>query len=414
MSQANLGWLFYREYFRGYNYPTDKKGRENAAAFFEEKNKKLYAFKQADYGKLTDFPQLAEYPGFQSFSLTTDYPGLLIGTGYNHDVAAVGATKIGFYFDYTTGLPVYPGSSVKGLLREVFPQRDLDATKNVEARKGLAAGRSAYLRETLINIGIPETEVNHYNYLLELEEELFNGHVPAVIKGEPTLLPIPITQRFICHDAVVTATNGQLMGPDFITPHQSRKEHVPNTIIEPNPIQLLKVMPGVTFQFTFQAAPSYKLETGEERLAKLTPQQLTQLCRQILLDRGIGAKTNVGYGQLTDPATAAAISQPRSKGQGTGTAKEVPKLSITERAKLATANYFRGKLNYKKEMRMEAEVTRADRPNRVKVFIAEGNEPEVDLAGYRNPIDVGTTILVGVKVRRDLSLESVAFRGFKK
>lgn len=412
MSQSNLGWLFYREYFRGYNYPTDKKGRDNAASFFEEKNRKLYTFKLADYATQTAFPQLVAQPGFQSFSLTTEYPGLLIGTGYNHDVAAVGATKIGFYFDYTTGLPVYPGSSIKGVLREVFLQRDLNATQKVEEHQLLAAGRSEYLRELLNKIGIPAAEANRKEYIVELEEELFNGHVPSMLNGESVMLAIPTCQRFICHDAVVIATNGQLMGPDFITPHQSRKDYVPNSIIEPNPIQLLKVMPGVKFQFTFQAVAKYNLENGEIRDAKLNPDQLNKLCRLILLDRGIGAKTNVGYGQLVESDTAAALATSTNSARTETT--RGPQLSITERAKQATANYFKGRINYRKEMRMEAEVIRADRPNRIKLFIAVDNEPELDLVGYRNTIEVGTTVLVGVKFRRNLSIESVAFRGFKK
>jgi len=68
----------------------------------------------------------------QSFELTTIYPGLLIGAGYSHpalkeikksDRDEVGDFQLGFFFDHTTGLPVIPGSSVKGVLKSVFPKK---------------------------------------------------------------------------------------------------------------------------------------------------------------------------------------------------------------------------------------------------------------------------------------------------
>ena len=58
---------------------------------------------------------------YQSFTLKTEYPGLLIGAGYPHDAKLDEAIKCGFTFDYVTGIPYIPGSSLKGMLRSFFP-----------------------------------------------------------------------------------------------------------------------------------------------------------------------------------------------------------------------------------------------------------------------------------------------------
>jgi len=56
----------------------------------------------------------------KTLELVTTYPGLLIGSGYDHEAGLFGVLKLGFFFDHATGLPIIPGSSVKGVLRSVF------------------------------------------------------------------------------------------------------------------------------------------------------------------------------------------------------------------------------------------------------------------------------------------------------
>jgi len=63
---------------------------------------------------------------FDRIELTTVYPGLLIGSGYPHESSVIGELKLGFHFDYTTGLPVIPGSSIKGVLRDAFEKMEPD------------------------------------------------------------------------------------------------------------------------------------------------------------------------------------------------------------------------------------------------------------------------------------------------
>jgi CRISPR-associated protein Cmr6 len=74
--------------------------------------------------------------------------------------------------------------------------------------------------------------------------------------------------------------NGKFLDSDFITPHKDEFK-------DPIPLQFLKVLPGVTFCFQFILRDG-KLEKGKK----------LDLFKRILLDLGIGAKTNVGYGKF--------------------------------------------------------------------------------------------------------------------
>ena len=95
-------------------------------------------FTHAHFGKCNDalicrkFIQGSPLPALlkdqEHFCLKTVYPGLLIGIGNTHEAGtriggedAEGAEiKLGFTLDYVTGLPVIPGSTVKGVLRCAF------------------------------------------------------------------------------------------------------------------------------------------------------------------------------------------------------------------------------------------------------------------------------------------------------
>ena len=56
------------------------------------------------------------------FSLTIQYPGLVTGIGINHEAKIEGEFKLGVHFDWTYGMPVVYGSSVKGVLRAWFKE----------------------------------------------------------------------------------------------------------------------------------------------------------------------------------------------------------------------------------------------------------------------------------------------------
>ncbi|MEZ4966913.1 MAG: RAMP superfamily CRISPR-associated protein [Saprospiraceae bacterium] len=119
-SVPNLGWLFYFDYFRGMKVVRNDAGKLVGELNDKDPNQPLFAANLKDYEPFLKelLPPLGKTE--HSFRLKTTYPGLLIGSGYQHETGAEGELKLGFFFDHTSGLPVIPGSSVKGVLRSVF------------------------------------------------------------------------------------------------------------------------------------------------------------------------------------------------------------------------------------------------------------------------------------------------------
>lgn len=259
---GNAGFMFYKEYYND----VDWRNLKSNSQLFEDNSKKIKQLKFEKYNLDRSFPQ--------TFILKTTYPGLVIGTGYHHETGVEGEFKIGFYFDYTTGLPVIPGSSVKGLLRSVFPGRGDKYKKE----------RTEYIRELLGK--------DHEFNVKKLEDEIFEG-IRDNGTTDPNKKYLPIYERDIFNDAFPVAVSEEdgLFNDDFITPHK-------DPLKNPIPLKFLKVSPGVSYLFNFDLKDS-NLLTAEEKL---------KLFLNILLDLGIGAKTNVGYGQFDGSAKNSLIS----------------------------------------------------------------------------------------------------------
>ena len=275
---TNVGYLFYKEYYQSLSYRlkdnqyiAEFNGKDNNERLFEQKLP-MDVIKQKEL--YNDRIQNTSIP------LRTVYPGLLTGSGYQHEILAgekddnntpyvQDELKLGFYFDHTSGLPILAGSSVKGALRSAFKDK-----------KG-------YLIE-LLNEILEENESwrqNHLNkekVLEELEKAIFE------ITDERC-----IYERDIFLDAFPIQTENTerlFLGNDFITPHD-------HPLKSPNPVQFLKVLPQVTYYFDFKLVDTtIQLKKGEN--LHLSVAQKEKLFQKILLDFGIGAKTNVGYGQF--------------------------------------------------------------------------------------------------------------------
>ena len=171
-----------------------------------------------------------------SFELQVNYPGLLIGTGNPHGTGTVDdEVNAGFSFDYVTGQPYIPASSVKGMLRSCFR-----------------------LYPDIVKTFADCDEVS------ELEKEIF------------------VSSKDVFFDAVIKSgdRDKKILGFDFITPHKSATE-------EPVPIRILKLLPGVNLEFRFA------LTNGI-----LNADKKKKLFEALLSTFGIGAKTNVGYGVM--------------------------------------------------------------------------------------------------------------------
>ena len=117
----NIGHLYYKEYFKNLSY--EEKQGEIIFSFEKEKTSKL--IEELFNLQLPFYPTPGNNEAKDTFELTTTYPGLLIGSGYNHEIGKMkDELKLGFFFDHTTGLPCIPGSSVKGVLRDACKKLD--------------------------------------------------------------------------------------------------------------------------------------------------------------------------------------------------------------------------------------------------------------------------------------------------
>ncbi|OHE21276.1 MAG: type III-B CRISPR module RAMP protein Cmr6 [Sulfurimonas sp. RIFOXYD2_FULL_37_8] len=218
-------------------------------------NPSFHFYKDKAYGKAIEnfqltknYKEIFEINGAQTFTLTTTYPGLLVGSGYNHPKLPENKEdfQLGFFFDHTTGLPLINGSSIKGLIRSVFPDKE---DKYYQEKKD-------FLKE--------EYKLDFADKSIE---NIFDNNA-----------------KVIFYDAFILETkntNSKIFGTDYITSHYSNEEN--GMFKEPNPVKFLKVLPEVTFKFQFKA-----------------PKEHVELFKAIILDFGLGAKTNVGYGKFKE------------------------------------------------------------------------------------------------------------------
>ena len=79
---------------------------------------------------------------------------------------------------------------------------------------------------------------------------------------------------------------GNVIATDYITPHKGETK-------SPTPLMMVKVLPGVIFEFRFHLSDSVV------KGVTVSAQQKIALFQTLIELFGIGAKTNVGYGVLT-------------------------------------------------------------------------------------------------------------------
>lgn len=319
--KKNLGWIYNKYYYDFKSLEksiTDAKKENSNKESSERKSdhdievetEKLFFKKRNDMLYDTKFESVDVFFMVQkalSVELVTTYPGLLTGSGMSHETGKLGELKLGFSFDYTTGLPYITGSTVKGAIRHVFPFHLQLAASKVRVRKEKEAileksyALERYCLDYLFideSVGVKITISK--KQLLQLEWNIFEGkkitNIDEVVGGDGVVdfekiksIPIPVYETDIFHDAFISHSNNDMkvfLGNDFITPHG-------NNLQNPIPIQFLKVLPNVSFKFQFDVKPS---QVDQE--IKFSPDDKLKLFTQILLDFGVGAKTNVGYGQF--------------------------------------------------------------------------------------------------------------------
>ncbi len=258
--QGNVGWFFNKHYYRYNNLKSKISLNKKLEVKVKDiDNKYLYGYKKTEDHEA----DLGNY----EFKLKTSYPGLLIGSGYNHGISSDEDFKIGFYFDYTTGLPTIPGSSIKGLLKNAFPEVDNSSVVN--------NGKFKYIKKLIEkNTNYNKNQLNDFD-IINFKKRIFED------------VGMEIAKRDVFYEAIITKgnRNNNIFADDYITPHK-------HPLKNPKPIKFLKILPEVVFQFRFDLYNDVHLNiTGEEK---------KNIFRQIIIDLGAGAKTNVGYGKFNE------------------------------------------------------------------------------------------------------------------
>mgnify|MGYP003504700469 CR=1 FL=1 len=260
MNKKNIYKLFFKDYFNeeenGFNFNYvlhNNRPDENTKNIFNSRNE---AIKNVD---LKVIPALPIIKDDECLRFKLLYPGLLTGIGLVHDSKKLdGAYNLGMHFDYTYGMPIVYGSSVKGVLREYFKEfykGDLDVA--------------------------------------DLIEDIFSGKVRNKEKDKNDKGKLvrgydnkSIYDRDVFFDAVIVEDyEGRFLEDDSITPH-------PDPLKNPVPIKMLKIAPGCKIEFRFRLCNTV---VGG---MKFSVADKLDLFKKILTTVGIGAKTNVGYGQL--------------------------------------------------------------------------------------------------------------------
>ncbi|HBT97215.1 MAG TPA: type III-B CRISPR module RAMP protein Cmr6 [Desulfobulbaceae bacterium] len=259
----NQHYRFHVEYF---NYLLTDADAEEQEEHCRKNNKELLNFR---------LPAKEEIPFSEHcFHLKTLYPGLLAGLGYAHEAMenVNNQIKLGFSLDFVTGLPVIPGSSVKGVLRSLFDDEE--------------AVTALRQREYWPKAGGQPVDADA---------------LPQALFGESEN-----DGQVIFWDAwPVKSASDKVFGLDYITPHLPKSQDGKDLAEEyrgltnPVPIMMLKVIPGVTWRFRF-SLDDIRLADG----TGIAAEAVCKLFRELLLITGIGAKTNTGFGALETDAAA--------------------------------------------------------------------------------------------------------------
>lgn len=244
MKSRNMHYYYNVEYFQDAMTVNDR-DKKKIPKIYDANNRDIFRFRFKDesYRELILREKEGALKGrLHAFTLKTTYPGLLNGIGYEHGVKEKEAIKGGFFFDYVTGIPMIPGSTLKGMLKSYFREKKREVVNELAESVG-------------VDLSGVETR--------ELAENLFEKE-DVFIGGFP-----------------VVQSNGLLLDSEYITPHNDEFKN-------PIPISLVKVRPEIEFQFIFLLHDDKKLKADQKE----------ELYRELLKLGGIGAKTNVGFGQF--------------------------------------------------------------------------------------------------------------------
>lgn len=267
----NLGYYYLKQRFESY-YFNKEMLKEMDRNFFD-----VSVIKDEE-------DELEANLNLQKIYFSVAHPGLLIGTGTTIEFTpiqdkegkkeSVGLDnyKIGINFDYTTGLPYIPGSSIKGVLRSFFPNID----ETVDEREDISEAKTEIIN-IILNKDFSVQE------LKKIAMSIFEG---VKTTSSEEFLPINKRDKFIEGKVLVLNKNRMaVIDKDYLAPHK-------DILKDPVPLEMLKIVPETKLELVFQ------LNNTEIDGLKLSKEEKLNLFKEILFLSGLGAKTNTGYGHF--------------------------------------------------------------------------------------------------------------------
>ena len=268
---ANLGYAFQTQ---DYYMQTDKvkEDVERIINFtLDDKTKEMIKSQQKELQKLAK--RETSKLDIGCFQAYVNYPGLLVGMSNpvmsslkqgSDEEGQDSAFKTGFNFDYVTGLPYIPGFSIKGMLRASIEKYKTNVCQWLED-----------------NIGILTDD----RLFKEMIYEIF-GDGNDDVDNDKIKNNTDVLERDVFLDAIIIdGSNDKILKSDYITPH-------PSMFKNPIPIRILAIKPKIKLEFYFLLR--------EKIIAKMNREQRFEFYKGLILDLGIGAKTNTGYGSLKE------------------------------------------------------------------------------------------------------------------
>ncbi len=271
---ANLGYAFQtQDYYMQIKEISVEEDVKRIVDFtLDNKTKEMIKNRQKELQKL--IKEKNSKFDISCFQACVNYPGLVVGMsnpvmsslkqGSKNKEGQDSAFKTGFSFDYVTGLPYIPGSSIKGMLRASIEKYKTDVCQWLKDSIGISADDRLFKEMISEMFGGENDEVN---------DDKMNNNTNVL-------------ERDVFLDAIIIdGSHDKILKSDYITPHSSMFKN-------PIPIRILTIKPEVKLEFHFLLR--------EKTIAKMNREQRFELYKSLILDLGIGAKTNTGYGSLKE------------------------------------------------------------------------------------------------------------------
>ena len=195
-------------------------------------------------------------------------------------------SEITFSLDYVTGIPMITGSSVKGRLRSLC-----ETLLQLEKSKQASIDIECQTISDFLNMNASDIVLSTDEWQ-QFIDQVFGQKDD---ESQDVFLKNGNVQHDVFFDAFAEETN--CLTNDYLTPHnpEGKKGDDYKNVI---PVKFLRIKPGTRIHFRFKFN-DFEINRGNERI-QITAAQKIKFFKNLLMEYGIDAKTNKGYGVLDE------------------------------------------------------------------------------------------------------------------